>query len=123
MVHNNQSPLGRYLKRLREASGLSLREAEGEIGISNAFLSQLESGKVKQPSPVMLYKLAKLYGVPYETLMELAAYPVPGGHAPAPRSVSAVFQRFGQITEDEEHALLDYLAFLRSRAKREGRKK
>ncbi len=111
--------LGTYLKSLRNARGFSLREVEEKSGISNPFLSQLESGKVKQPSPVMLHKLAELYGVPYEALMERAGYPAPqSGHA-----VSKVFHRLGHISEEEEEALLVYLSFLRSRTRRPGRRK
>jgi HTH-type transcriptional regulator, competence development regulator len=114
--------LGKYLKRLRDARALSLREVEGQTGVSNAFLSQVESGKVKKPSPAALYKLADFYDVPYEKLMELAGYPVPSGETTTARSTSAIFKRLGEITEEEEHALLDYLAFLRSRSKKGGRK-
>lgn len=123
MRKEEKSALGTYLKSLREVKTMSLRDVEEKSGISNAFLSQLESGKVKRPSPVVLYKLAELYSVPYETLMDRAGYPVPAGSGTAPRSGSAVFRRLGQITEEEEQALLDYLSFLRSRTRREGRKK
>ncbi|SRR6266699_1548404 len=115
--------LGTYLKSLREATGLSLRDIEEKTDISNAFLSQLESGKVKQPSPVMLYKLAAVYTVPYEALMERAGYPVPESRPPSPRLASAVFHRLGQISEEEEQVLLDYLTFLRARARKGERKK
>ena len=70
-MSKTQPKLGKYLKNLRDASRLSLRAVEKETGISNAMLSQLESGRVKQPSPIFLYKLAELYGIPYEVLMEL----------------------------------------------------
>jgi transcriptional regulator with XRE-family HTH domain len=106
---------------MREAKALSLRQVEAKSGISNAFISQMESGKVKQPSPVMLYKLAEVYGVPYESLMELAGYPSPSALTTEPRSASAVFRRFGEITPTEEAELLDYLSFLRSRT-RKGRR-
>ena len=121
MAVNDQQKLGPYLKTIREANALSLREVERKSGISNAFISQMESGKVKQPSPVILYKLAELFGVPYESLMALAGYPVPSSLTPESRSASAVFRRFGEITPTEETDLLDYLAFLRSRA-RKGRR-
>src|SRR5437870_4218697 len=122
MQEQKKPTLGTYLKSVREARTLSLRDVEGKTGVSNAFLSQIESGKVKQPSPVALYKLAELYGVPYEVLMERAGYPVPSGHEQAPRSAQTVFHRIGDITEEEEQELLDYLVFLRSRAKREADK-
>lgn len=123
MESQRSSTLGIYLKALREAKTLSLRDVEGRTGISNAFLSQIESGKVKQPSPMILYKLSELYGVPYEVLMERAGFPVPSGQELAPQSARAVFHRIGDITEEEEQELLDYLRFLRSRAKRDIRKR
>ena len=118
MTNDDQLKLGPYLKTMREAKALSLRPVEGQSGISNAFVSQMESGKVKQPSPVILYKLAELYGVPYESLMELAGYPLPSPLTTEPRSASAVFRRLGEITPTEETDLLDYLSFLRSRARK-----
>src|SRR5437762_3599774 len=119
MEIQKSSRLGTYLKSLRDAKSLSLREVEGRTGISNAFLSQIESGKVKQPSPIALYKLAELYGVPYEALMERTGYPVPSSQEPTPRSTQTVFHKIGEITDEEEQELLDYLKFLRSRAKRD----
>ena len=122
MESEDQPGLGRYLRAMREAKGLSLRQVEGKSGISNAFVSQMETGKVKQPSPVILYKLADLYGVPYESLMELVGYPSPSALTTEPRSASAVFRRFGEITPTEEAELVDYLSFLRSRARKRRRR-
>ncbi len=104
--------LGEYLRQAREGKALSLRAVEELTGISNAFLSQLESGKVKQPSPMKLHKLASVYGVEYETLMEVAGYPVPRATSP---SDALVFGRLGKVTPDEGRALQEYLQFLRSR--------
>ncbi len=117
MGTDDSTPLGIYLKRVREAQGLSLRDVQSKVKISNAFLSQIESGKVKNPSPVMLHKLATVYCVPYEHLMERAGYPIPEARL-STQSTTEVFHRFGNITHDEEEQLLDYLGFLRSRARR-----
>lgn len=123
MKKDDKPMLGTYLKSLRDAKGLSLRDVEELSGISNAFVSQLESGKVKHPSPIKLFKLAEIYGAPYEALMERAGYPVPENNLSAGRFASAVFNRLGKITEGEEQSLLDYLSFLRSTARRGDRKK
>lgn len=109
---------GEYFKALRNAKGLTLREVERATNVSNAYLSQLESGKIKQPSPINLHKLAQFYGVPYELLMEKVGYPVPKGIQPAgttsrPNPVT----KFGRITSDEEVELLEYLKFMRNRKK------
>ena len=117
-----KTAIGLYLKSLRDTRSLSLREIERKTGVSNAVLSQIESGQVKRPSPETLYKLAELYGVPYDELMARAGYPSPQKSAADSRSPQAVLIRLGLITEDEEGELLDYLVFIRSRA-RQGRNK
>jgi transcriptional regulator with XRE-family HTH domain len=125
MTEKGKSELGPCLRALRETMGLSLRAVEERAGISNAFLSQLESGRVKHPSPFILYKLANTYGVPYEALMEHAGYPMPAtSEQPSlPQSPKRIFHRIGDdITDEEEEALLDYLAFIRSRNKKRGYK-
>jgi transcriptional regulator with XRE-family HTH domain len=109
--------LGTFLRTARELKQLSLRGVEKAIGISNAYLSQIESGKISQPSPNILHKLCELYEIPYSDVMRLAGYPIPdendekGTRSGLPPSI-------GSITEEEEEALIEYLAFLRSRRSR-----
>ena len=47
-----------YLKNLPERQQMSLREAERERGVSNAYLAQIEGGDRPPPSPDILRKLA-----------------------------------------------------------------
>ena len=84
MVDNNSAQLdsssfGIFLKTLRESSKLTLRDVERASNgtVSNPYLSQLENGKIKKPSPNILHKLAEIYGSPYATLMERAGYIAP----------------------------------------------
>jgi transcriptional regulator with XRE-family HTH domain len=106
--------LGKVLKEARAALGWSLREAEEKTGVSNAFLSQLEGAKIKQPSPNVLHKLTEAYGLSYALVMEYAGYPVP-----AEAQFSGPEQRFmsriGRITGSEQEQLVEYLRFLRTR--------
>jgi transcriptional regulator with XRE-family HTH domain len=104
------------LSDLRTAKGFSLREVEEATGnaVSNAYLSQLEKGRIKKPSPNILHSLAEVYVVPYETLMEKAGYLMPAGQGGGRRKRLAVFA-IDDLTAEEEEELLKYLAFLRSR--------
>jgi transcriptional regulator with XRE-family HTH domain len=111
--------LGKYLSVARKRAGLSLRAVEAQIDISNAYLSQLENGKIQEPSPNLLHKLAELYGDDYQMLLGLAGYPV---SKPRSGSQSGLAARLGHTTEEEEHALVEYLEFLRSRRKAGNRK-
>ena len=113
--HPNE--LGVVLTDLRRAKGLSLREVEEATGkaVSNAYLSQLENGKIKKPSPNVLHSLAEVYVVPYEALMERAGYLLPSEDGGRRRKRLAAFA-IDDLTAEEEEELLKYLAFLRSRS-------
>jgi len=110
------SELGALLSDLRRAKGLSLREVEeaADKAVSNAYLSQLENGKIRKPSPNVLYSLAEVYAVPYDTLMEKAGYLLPIENGSGNRKRLAAFA-IDDLTAEEEEELLKYLAFLRSR--------
>jgi transcriptional regulator with XRE-family HTH domain len=109
--------LGTVLADLRAAKGHSLREVEEATGkaVSNAYLSQLENGKIQKPSPNVLHSLAEVYAVPYETLMEKAGYLLPPEDGDGHRRRLAAFA-IDDLTAEEEEELLKYLAFLRSRS-------
>lgn len=66
--------LGETLRSLRESKNLSLRDVEQIVGISNAYLCQLENGKIAKPSVHFLHKLAKAYDASFEELMLAAQY-------------------------------------------------
>jgi transcriptional regulator with XRE-family HTH domain len=111
------SELGATLADLRRAKGLSLRQVEEATGqaVSNAYLSQLENGKIKKPSPNVLHHLAEVYAVPYEALMEKAGYLMPSTNAASGRRKRLAVFAIDDLTAEEEEELLKYLAFLRSR--------
>ena len=111
------SDLGALLSDLRTAKGFSLREVEEATGkaVSNAYLSQLENGKIKKPSPNVLHSLAEAYVVTYEALMEKAGYLLPS-EADGGRRKGLTAFAIDDLTAEEEEELLKYLAFLRSRA-------
>ena len=112
--------LAGFLRSARARRSMSLRSVEEQTDVSNAYLSQLEHGRIRQPSPVILHKLSELYGVPYADAMRLAGYPLPG--LPEQEPAPAGLARFGDVTPDEERALAEYLEFLRTRRGRSLRK-
>ena len=112
--------LGPFLKKARQDMQMSLREVEEATGkeISNAYLSQLESGKVTKPSPHVLYALSTALGVAYETLMERAGYIVPAAsRGDGEKHGRAATFSIDNLTADEETELLDYLSYIRSKRK------
>jgi HTH-type transcriptional regulator, competence development regulator len=93
---------------------------EKATGISNPYLSQLENEQINKPSPFFLHKLATLYGIDYELLMEAAGYverKAKPAKAPQTLAGAALFST-EKLTPEEEEQLAQYLQFLRSRSKR-----
>lgn len=102
---------------------MTLRQVEDatEKQVSNAYLSQIENGKVRRPSPNILYVLAELYGVSFEGLMERAGYYLKSTtRRPDARHGRAATFAEHDLTPDEEAQLLDFLKFLRMRKRAHG---
>ena len=62
-------PIAAELRRLR--GRMTLREVEGQTGIPNSYLSNLERG-IRRPGFKILHQLASFYGVSHNHLLELA---------------------------------------------------
>ena len=112
-MNSDLNALATMLRDARSNLSLTLRDVETKTGISNAYLSQLEGAKIKQPSPHILHKLCERYGCSYSLALELAGYPVPAENRTPARTRFAA--RLGKTTPGEEEALVEYLQFLRSR--------
>jgi len=63
------------LKRLREERKLEQEVAAAKAGISQSYLSRLESGSKKDPSKEILKKLCKVYGIDPVILVWYAVEP------------------------------------------------
>ena len=72
MNETERRRFGEYLKRLRKEKGLSLRQVEAEVGISNSYLYQVEAGKKNPPKLDILRKMAVLYGVSLDAVLNAA---------------------------------------------------
>ena len=58
------------LSLAREVKGVTLRQLETQTGISNALLSQIETGHIKEPSWRNVVKIAKALGLKLDRLAE-----------------------------------------------------
>jgi transcriptional regulator with XRE-family HTH domain len=114
-----QTSLGPYLASIRASRKMTLREVEEATGkeVSNAYLSQLENGKINKPSPHILHSLAEVYGVDYAILMERAGYIVKP-RANQERHGTVPTFAIEHLTQDEEKALLAYLKLYRTERKK-----
>lgn len=97
---------------------MSLRQVEDACNkeVSNAYLSQLETGKIQQPSPNVLNTLAGIYNIDYVQLMQLAGYlPSATTRDSAERHGRIATFAEHNLSQSEEAELMDYLQYLRTR--------
>jgi transcriptional regulator with XRE-family HTH domain len=104
---------------------MTLREVEeaSEKKVSNAYLSQLETGKITNPSPAILHELSAVYearlpknasvACSYERMMELAGHIRPSDKAQSKKASRLPMLAAEDLTQEEESELLSYLAFIR----------
>ncbi len=97
---------------------MTLRQVEEATAkeVSNAYLSQLEKGKIAKPSPNVLHAIAEVYKTSYEDLMERAGYFTPT--STTERRAQVPTFAVGSLTPEEEAALLEYLKFYRQQNRR-----
>lgn len=111
-----RATLGDVLRKARSDLNMSQRDVENATGkeVSNAYISQLESGKITRPSPHILYALSAALQISYETLMERAGYISASGLRPAEtKHGQAATFAIDNLSAEEEKALLKHLQYLR----------
>lgn len=55
----------KILRLARKIKKVSVRQVENDTCISNAYISQLENGKIREPSFFKMMSLLKYYGLEY----------------------------------------------------------
>ena len=102
---------GQYLKGLRDKSGLSLRDVEEKIGISNAYLSQLENGKRGLPSENVLRELARVYKVPFAEIWIVAGIKKAESLdiESLPAGEKDILEYYRKLPPDMKRSLVDFL--------------
>lgn len=105
------------LAEARRLKGVSLRAVERATGISNAYLSQLETGAVAEPSPKKLHALAEYYGMSYGALMNACGYFTPSAEDRS-SSVNTLTFLGEKLTAPESAAVAAFLHEMRKRARK-----
>ncbi len=105
--------IGNKLKEARRGSNLTLMRVEEMTGISNAYLSQLENDKIKNPSGNILFKLSKLYNIPLSSIInnEIDTEKRSNNSSTFLRKVAFSAE---ELNENEKELVLKYLDFIKS---------
>lgn len=109
--------LGLKLKETRKGLGFTLRKVEELSGISNAYLSQLENDKIKNPSANILSKLSEIYNISLKSLLSNAQVVerkiTKEDNSNWTFAKKVAFSSEG-LTEKEKKEVLRYLEFVKS---------
>lgn len=62
--------LGELFAVARECKGWTLRDLERRTGVSNALISQIETGKIKDPGFTTVVRLAEAMGLSIDRVAE-----------------------------------------------------
>ena len=108
--------LGQTIRDAREARGLSLRALQEVTGVPNAHLSQLETGKIEQPSMALLYAISQALDLDFAALARLAGHLEPA--LSNRQGVSGVaFRGSDNLTPEEADEVLRFIELLKKRQK------
>lgn len=73
-VNNEMERLGKHVRQLREAEGLSVRGLAARAQVDATWLSRLEHSTYASPDPRSLYKLARALDIEVAELYLTAGY-------------------------------------------------
>jgi transcriptional regulator with XRE-family HTH domain len=106
-VRKRAKAFGERLEQVRKQRGESLRDIERRSGLNNGYLSQLENGKIANPSPSVLRKVATGYVVDFDVLLSWAGYVTSPGDPVTPKQAVALstVSSLGEPSDEELRAL------------------
>lgn len=81
---NKQEPnepvnLGEYIRGQRLKHGMSLRQLAEKLQLDRSYISRLEAGHYKHPSPEVLQRIALVLEIDYQDLFAITGYTAPEG--------------------------------------------
>lgn len=117
-----EESFGEYLKRIREAGGLSIPELARRSGVSTPHISRVESGWRSTPKPAIIEKLALALRVPAEEMLRKAGYGSLAAAIAGQDPRARVFLRASaDLTQAQLDEILEYIEFRKRQWARERR--
>ena len=106
--------LGQVMRAARQAKGLSLRALEKLVGVSNAHLNQVETGRILQPSMALLFAISEALDLDYTELLRLAGHVE--ARLPSTGAVPGVsFRGSEDLTPEEADEVMRFIELLKKR--------
>ena len=106
--------LGRLIRETREAKGMSLRSLERKVGVSNAHLSQLETGRIEKPSMALLYLISEALDLDPKQLLQVSGH-VEKRDIGGSNLLGVAFRGSDELTAEEADEVLRFIEMLKKR--------
>lgn len=122
MDSSNQESLADYVRRVRNEKDLSTPDIERQSGgrITDAYVSRIENGYVKNVSPEKLQALAKGLGVPEDEIFAVARGKSVSGDLQLDELRLVEYYR--TLPPESQEVLLDYAEMMSARTSAKGRR-
>jgi transcriptional regulator with XRE-family HTH domain len=110
----NEPALGPYLRFVRETAAMSLRDVErsSDGRIKSGYLSQLERGEIRRPSPRILWILGEVLDVDYGELLGRAGYDMPSAVSTVPALHGLPMKAIGKLNDAERQLVRQFVEML-----------
>ena len=107
---NQEESFGQYLKRVREAAGLSVPELAQRSGVSVSHLSRVESGWRATPKPDIIERLAFALRRPAEEVFQKAGHAALASALKGQDATARIFLRAAtDLTPAQAEEILEYI--------------
>ena len=115
-------PLGYIVKELREKKDMNQKELSEASDITQATISRLEHGKVKQLKSEALKRLAGALGSTVDYLVDRTNLLTPSDIIESDETAKYLFRGYGKLSSDGRKQLIDFVQFLEAKETEEDTK-
>jgi transcriptional regulator with XRE-family HTH domain len=105
MTATKAKELGSLVARARAKKGLTARRLAAQLGVSNTWVTKLESGWFLDPSPAILARLAEALDIEPARIDEL----MPGAVADSLPGVRTYFRAKYDLSPDQVDQIVKYM--------------
>jgi transcriptional regulator with XRE-family HTH domain len=114
--------LSHTLRIARQTHRMTLKEIAAATGISGNHLSRLENGRIRKPSLETLAKLAHVYGISYQMLLDLSGRETHRGLTEPSHMVPQLILNAAEVLTQEDWLILQGMVEGMVAVRREGMK-
>jgi transcriptional regulator with XRE-family HTH domain len=115
--------LGKKVIKLREKKGINQKELAEASKITQATISRIESGQVKQLKSEALKRLATALGVTVDYLIDKTKEITPDEILSSDPTAQYIFRGYEKLSSKGREDLKDYLDWIEQKEKMEEKKK